>query len=142
MAEGLFKTLIAKKSENKEIEVASAGICALEGEPASKNAIIAAKDYDANLTEHRAKVLTKEMITSVEIVLTMTESHKHHIINKYPVAQDKVYNLMEYAYLDEANNLKKKLNVPDPYGLSIEAYNECAKEIFEALLKVYENIFD
>lgn len=142
MAEGLFKTLISKKSKNKEIEVASAGIFALEGQSASENAIIAAKDYEANLTEHRAKVLTKEMIISVEIILTMTESHKQHIINMCPAAQDKVYTLMEYAYLDELSNSRKNLNISDPYGMSIETYKECANHIFEALKKVYKNIFN
>ena len=140
MAEVLFKRILCDNGMIENTEVNSAGMHALEGERASTNAIDAAREYGADLSLHKAKGLTQEMVESAQLILSMTDQHKYHIVRLFPGAQDKTYTLKEYAYMDEADHNKTYINISDPYGASIEIYRKCAEEIYQALQKVNKKI--
>ncbi len=142
MAEALFKNVVGSQDKLSEVEISSAGIFAKDGETASANAIRVIREFGADLNEHRAKRLTKEMVDSAELILSMTAQHKQHIIQIYPGAQDKVYTLTEFAYLDEDGIDNKNLDITDPYGMPAEVYKACAGEIFNILKRIYEKIID
>ena len=112
-----------------DVRIDSAGIFACEGQRASENAVIAAAEMGADLSEHRSKQINEELISASDIILTMTEAHKQMLL---PLAKDKVYTLLEYASLDG--------DVKDPYGGDLDVYRECAGEIYSALLKINEKI--
>lgn len=142
MAEALFKVLVNSRGKLSETEINSAGIYAVDGETASVNAIEVTREFGADLAEHRAKRLTKEMVDSAELILSMTSQHKQHIIQMYPGAQDKIYTLTEFAYLDTDGIDYKNLDIPDPYGMPAEVYKACAGQIFDMLKRIYERIID
>ena len=52
MAEGIFKTFITKDNKLKDIQVSSAGLMATEGQKATENAVIACKDFGADISGH------------------------------------------------------------------------------------------
>ena len=108
-----------------DVRIDSAGIFANEGQRASENAVKAAAELGADLSEHTAKQITGELINASDIILTMTEAHKQMLL---PLAKDKVYTLLEYAALDG--------DIHDPYGGDLDVYRECAGEIYNALLKI------
>ena len=51
-----------------------------------------------------------------------------------PSAPDKTYTLCEFAEIDG--------DIDDPFGGDVEEYEECAEQIYNALLKVAEKIAD
>ena len=61
----------------------------------------------------------------------MTQAHKQIL---EPMAKGKVYTLMEYV--------GSQGDVQDPYGGDLEEYEECAQEIYDALVDVAEKIAD
>ena len=127
MAAALFNKLAIEKDLDVRIE--SAGIFAMDGLPASDNAISAMKSYDIDLSYHRAKSISPELLEKCDLVLTMTESHKEALL---PYAGERVHTLCGYAGLSG--------NIPDPYGGDLQTYEKCAAEIMRALSKVAEKI--
>lgn len=127
MAAALFNKIAMEKDLDVRIE--SAGLFANDGEAASINSVEAMKDYGIDLSSHRAKTVTAEILQQVDVALTMTEAHKM-MLTKY--LGDKVYTLCEFAEVTG--------DIPDPYGGDLEEYKICAEKIYNALLKVAEKI--
>lgn len=120
MAEGIFKTLI---KNTKGINVSSAGLMANDGESVSENAVLACKEYNADISTHKAKQLTQEQLNETDLFVCMTMSHAQALINA-----------------NIPKNLIYVLNVSDPYGGSFEIYKKCCKQIYEQLLILTEMI--
>ena len=112
-----------------DILVDSAGVFALIGECAADNAILAMEKYDIDLSLHRTKPLTEELIDMADVILVMTEAHK---ILVESMAGDKVHTLLEYAGSEG--------DISDPYGGDMEEYEETAEEIYDALVDIAENL--
>lgn len=114
MAEGIFKKLTR---DIPEIEIYSAGLIANNGESVSEKAVIACKEYNADISTYKAKQLTLEILNSIDYFICMTESHTQALINA-GIPESIIYTL----------------NVSDPYGGSLELYKECCKQIYDRLL--------
>lgn len=119
---------IAEKND-LDILVDGAGIFATIGECAADNAIAVMKKRNIDLSLHRTKPLTEELIDMADIILTMTEAHKMLISN---MAEGKVFTLAEYA--------DSEGDIPDPYGGDIEEYEETADEIYDILVDIAEKM--
>lgn len=133
MAENIAKYLLQAWGET-DIEVSSAGVFAQPDAPASDHAIAVLKEGGLDLSEHRARQLTVDMVDKADIVFTMTRSHKNMVLSLVPQAEGKVYALKEYA-LDK----QQDSDVSDPFGGDLETYRQTAKELStlveDALLK-------
>lgn len=140
MAEGLFKSIVSGNEKYNNTKVESAGIHAFDGLAASPNAIEAVKEFGVDLSRHKARSLSRELVDSAELILGMTKSHKQYIVEMFPGAQDKVYTLKEFAFLDQPVSHIDQMDIADPYGKPLETYKESASEIFGALKLVYERI--
>lgn len=119
MAEALFKSMLKEAGKELEgIKVSSAGICAIPNQHASNHAFAVMREEGLDLTSHRARPLTKDMINKADIVLTMTTNHKNTVIRMAPNAKDKIFTLKEYAFdgqniddiLDKMNDIFIKIN--------------------------------
>ena len=87
------------------------------------------KKRDIDLSLHRTKPLTDELIDMADVILTMTSAHKMLIEG---MAKDKVFTLMEYAGGEG--------DIPDPYGGDLEEYEETAEKIYDALVDIAEKL--
>lgn len=98
MAEALLKKIIEDAGEEKgRVEVISAGLAAIEGDPAAPQAVEAMKEEGIDLSAHRARKLTEELIEKADLILTMTEAHKKQVLFLEPRSYDRVFTLKEYA---------------------------------------------
>ena len=109
MAEGIFAQV------NKNVIASSAGLAA-GGEGANEKAILAAKKYGADISAHKSKTVTIEMLKAADVVVTMTESIKS--ILPFP---EKTVTFYELA--------GESGDIADPFGQSQEVYESCAREI-------------
>jgi len=137
MAEGFLREYLKNdKNLSANYEVASAGIAAQPGEPASINAIKVMKDiWNIDLSGHRASRLTKEIVENAFLILTMSQSHKNLISSIFKDCSDKIFTLKEHVKIPELRGL----DIHDPFGLSLAEYESCAKEInlaVQALVKL------
>ncbi len=124
---------ILKNKHLAGIEVKSAGIYAANGSEASTHA---KQVLDDNRVphQHHSTMLTGAEVDWADIILTMTTSHKFAIQQHFPHSVMKVYTLKEYS--GEAFNH----DVVDPYGGSLEIYEETYHELEELIDKVIEKL--
>ncbi len=144
MAEALMKELI-KEAVNEGlitkgvIKVNSAGIFAVDGDYASDNAVdILEKYYDIDLDRHKAKQVDEELIEESDLILTMTDGHKHALISAYPESENKTMTLLEYAY--DGEGLNGNIDIEDPFRGDSNVYLSSAITINDALKAMFPKL--
>ena len=110
LAEGLFKKYLQENNIN-DIEVGSAGVGVFPGDEVSINSILVAGSRGVDISSHRARNINPEHLLTTDLFCCMSDSHKQVLLK----------------YCDEEKIIV--LNVPDPYGRPVEAYEECAKQL-------------
>jgi protein-tyrosine-phosphatase len=135
MAEGILKSLLKQKGED-DIIVSSAGVGALEGYPASGFGIEVAENWDVDISEHRARQLSYEMIKKTDLILAVSPEHADNILRTDPGAKSKTYLLKSFPKLYAPS----QEGVDDPIGGSLDQYNHTYLELDEALRRIAEDI--
>ena len=131
MAEGILKKIAVDKKLN--LKVYSCGIYAEDGDNATYNAIYVAREYDIDISSHRATNIRNSKIQEMDIILCATKSHRDSVIYMYPNLQGKVYTIKEYAEFDDNG---KDIDIKDPWGYDVEIYNNCMIEIQRCLEEI------
>jgi Protein-tyrosine-phosphatase len=132
MAEAILKKMVNGDIELKDkINVSSAGIYANEGEAASCNSGKVLLELYGIELNHRARRLTKTMLDSADLILTMSDSHRQLILNAYPHMHNKIFTLKQYSNGD--NNISRNMDIEDPFMGDEMVYKKCSIEIKEAL---------
>ena len=134
MAEALLNEMLRQRGLEHKYSVASCGALAGKGERASKNAIKVMARRSIDLTTHRAKQISDDLLEA-DLILTMTRGHEQYVLNLYPETHGRVFTLDEYigGIGDD---------ISDPFGGDEEIYNRVAEEIsskLEILLDKLEN---
>ncbi len=104
MAEALLNHTL-KKSLN-QVQVTSAGLAALVGyhaAPFAQEVLLQNKGID--ISEHRAKQVTKSLLLEADLILTMSSRQQIEIESKLPPVKGKVHRLGKWEEYD----------IPDPY---------------------------
>ena len=133
MAEAIAKHILAEKFtvaepelEKKGISVLSAGSFALPGAKATPQAVEAAKGLGVDLSQHRSRPLTVELIHQADVIFAMSRSHAQAITALVPSATQKV------ATLDPAGDIE------DPIGGDIRIYHDLAGQLRSLIEKRLE----
>lgn len=136
MAEYLLKKLIATESLQDSIAVESAGAGALDGYPAAEHAISVGREHGLDLTPHRARTVTPELIRNADLVLCMGKYHQMDLIRVFPHFEDKIFALKEFA----SANPDRYPTIDDPYGGAKEAYRKTFLEIRVEIERVWSEV--
>jgi protein-tyrosine phosphatase len=102
-------------------EILSAGVWAADDLPASPVAIQAAGELGADLTGHRSRKLTKDLIDQADMVFCMSNEHVAAVVELLPTSAGKV------------RRLSPREDISDPAGGPAEVYRRTAKKIQQAL---------
>jgi protein-tyrosine-phosphatase len=124
MAEVIFNHRIGSDAD---WEATSAGTFAGTGSPASGNAETAVAELGLDLSGHRCKPLTHELVNSSDLIVTMTEGHRFHILQNFPEVGNKVCLIKSFG------TSKVPADISDPYGGSLNIYRKTRDEIDRAL---------
>ncbi len=115
--------------EAKGFRIISAGVFAGEGSPASDEAIQAMQKEGLDLTNHRSRMLTAELLREADRVYCMTQSHKKTVLAMMPELGQRV------MCLDAAGD------IIDPMGSSLSEYQRCAGQIRAAIAARFKEFF-
>jgi protein-tyrosine-phosphatase len=109
------------------IRVSSAGTGAWDGAPVSEGAYLVGLERGLDLSGHRARLLTRELVERADLILTMARHHRARVDELG--GEGRVFVLGEYAGRegDEAE-------VSDPFGGDLNVYRDTCSEL-EALLQ-------
>jgi len=134
MAEGfLNRMLLDKNDKPMGIRVLSAGLHAFGGSPTAE-AIEVMRAEGINISGYRSRQLTRELVEEADLILTMKKEYKDMIVSRHPEFKHKVFTLKEFAGETE------DLDIADPYGEGMKAYETCAEEIKQTLTNAFEKI--
>ncbi len=129
IAEGLFRRLTGNR---KDIEVASAGVHAVRGQPPSLYAVEVCAQEGTNISDLRSQPLTGVLVDQATHIFAMTGAHVETIQTLFPQSAEKTFLLREF----EEPGTTVWRDVPDPIGLGREVYEDCASIIKNALPSV------
>ncbi len=131
-AEALLRHRLAEAGLD-DWQVASAGTWGLEGHAASAHAVQILGERGMDLTGHRARKVTREMMERADLVLVMTQGHAEALRLDFPDQADKVYLLSEMKG-------GRRYDIQDPYGGPLEAYRACIDELTDLIDGGFERI--
>ncbi|MEN3370680.1 MAG: glycine hydroxymethyltransferase [Verrucomicrobiota bacterium] len=126
MAEGLFRRLLGNR---KDIEVASAGVHAVRGQPPSLHAINVCEQEGIDIRQLRSQPLTATLVERATHIFAMTGAHVETIHMLFPHGAEKTFLLREF----EEPGMTVWRDVPDPIGCTRDVYSVCATTIKNAL---------
>ncbi|MEM8738237.1 MAG: Sua5/YciO/YrdC/YwlC family protein [Planctomycetota bacterium] len=114
LAEAMFKG-------NPHVQIGSAGVYAEDGQRASAEAVTAMNEMGLDLSGHRSRRLSADLIQTSDLVFTMTASHREAVLAFAPQAAEKVERLDASA------------DITDPIGGDLRVYRQTADQIRRAL---------
>ncbi len=121
MAEAMLRHAAAEAGI-ASLEVSSAGIGAWDGAAASEGSYLVLLEQGLDLSNHRARLLTRELVDQADVILTMARSHLGRVREMGGGAR--AHLLGEYA-----GRLGDDSEVRDPYGAELEQYRETQREL-------------
>ena len=133
MAEGLFRNAVRGRGP---FRVVSAGVGAVDGQPASDHAVRALRQIGIDISNHRSRHLTAELVSQADYIFGMTHSHVDAIMLLYPQAAEKTFLLREFdETLDAFEN-----DISDPIGGSYDVYCNCRDQIEQGIASMLKFI--
>lgn len=125
MAAALLQARLSHDRVRRNWQVESAGTWATEGRPASTLAVEEMARRGLDLSIHRARPVSPELVAGAHLVLVMEKTHAEALKLAFPEHAHKVYLLSEMV--------GGGYDISDPYGGAPEEYAAIAREL-EALI--------
>lgn len=121
LAEAMGRKIAAERGL-KDITFASAGTGAFGSAGASDGALLVGIERGLDLSSHRSRELTRELVGESDLILGLSEQH-------VAVAEDLGGEGKSFLLDDFASDGSSSRAVADPFGQKIEAYREAADDI-------------
>ncbi|MBN1764176.1 MAG: threonylcarbamoyl-AMP synthase [Sedimentisphaerales bacterium] len=130
MAEGIFKARLAEKLScsvdqlpQKGYKVVSAGVMAMNGSPASPEAVEACREMGVDISNHKSQPLTENLVNEADLIYVMDMTH--YAVVKH--VSDRAVSRTELLAGDD--------EIHDPIGMTIDTYRHSAEFINNCVLK-------
>jgi protein-tyrosine-phosphatase len=127
-----FAREVVRRGDDGNISVSSAGTWTETGQPVTPDALTQAKLYNINLSLHKSRPLTKDILKKSDLILVMENNHKEAILQEFPFCAERLYLLTEVA-----KGIPK--DIPDPY-VSEETPAVISEEIIDIIDQGYDQI--
>jgi protein-tyrosine-phosphatase len=121
MAEALFRKIVFETFPSEKWRIESAGTWAIDGQPASMNAQLVMEKQGMDISSHRSRRVTEELLLDFDLVLTMSEGHKEALMVEFPAVAKRIYRLSEMVGRYD--------DIDDPIGRSETEYAATSDEI-------------
>ena len=128
MAEALLRHALAAEPEPlKSLKVTSAGVGGWSGMTVTPHSVAALRKVGLDISQHKSRSLDPTILSRAVLVLCMTESHRRAIEMEFPEVKAPILLIRELMP-DSA-----ELEVSDPYGSDLQAYEDTRDAIVEAI---------
>ncbi|HAM35351.1 MAG TPA: threonylcarbamoyl-AMP synthase [Elusimicrobia bacterium] len=125
MAEFLFNSLA--RGRGLDCRARSGGVAAERYFQVPTGVHAALRDEGVSITNHVPQLISRELLSWADLVLTMERHHHDAILNLYPEFRGKVQVLKNFARRPGLED------IPDPIGKPDAVYAACCREIKESL---------
>lgn len=137
MAQALFVKRLHHRVAHggEEYRAISAGLAALDGLPATREAISVLREEGINLEGHRAVLLREILVAEAELILTMTLGQRDYLREHYPQKAQYTYTISEFADTHSGD-------VVDPYGGGLTEYRACRDQLKILVDELFNKIIE
>lgn len=132
LAEALLRRALVERGL-AEVTVESAGTGAWDGAPASEGAYLVALERGLDLSSHRARLLTREIVEDTDMIFTMARHHRARVHELG--GEGRVFVLGEYA-----GRVGDEAEVGDPFGGDLEVYRDTCAELETLIATVADRL--
>jgi protein-tyrosine-phosphatase len=132
LAEALLQAALKERGV-EGVTVSSAGTGAWDGAPASEGAYLVGLERGLDLSGHRARLLTREVVDQADLILTMARHHRARV--QELGGEGRVYVLGEYA-----GRSPEEGEVSDPFGGDLDVYRRTCKELEQLVVAVADRL--
>lgn len=117
--------LLNREAEREEASVSasSAGTDAAPGQRASELAISTMKQMGVDITSHRSRLVSEQLISEADLALAMTSEHVAYLTEEFPMLVTKIDSICGFVGMIG--------DVSDPMERGLpKDYSECAERLF------------
>ncbi len=114
MAAAILTRLLAERGA-QGIDVASAGTAPWDGAPASEGSYLVSLEHGLDLSRHRARQLTTDLVADADLVLGMGAHHVERVGQLGGAGKARLLG-------DYAGEPPERAEVADPFGGTLEEY--------------------
>lgn len=132
LAEALLRRALVERGLG-DMTVESAGTGAWDGAPASEGAYLVALERGLDLSSHRARLLTREIVEDTDMIFTMARHHRARVHELG--GEGRVFVLGEYAGREG-----EEAEVGDPFGGDLEVYRDTLAELETLIAAVADRL--
>ncbi len=115
------------------VDPVSAGTGAWDGAPASEGAYLVALEHGLDLSGHRARLLTRDLVQQAELILTMARHHRARVHELG--GEGRTHVLGEYS-----GRSGPEAEVSDPFGGDLDLYRGTYAELEELIRAAVERL--
>ena len=130
MAMALWRANVGPSSSDWCIE--SAGTWAMDGQQVVTRTQLVLQEKGLEVSEHRSRIVTAEMLLSSNLILTMERGHKEALRAEFPIVARRVYMLSEM--------IDASYDIQDPVLGSLADFRKTLHEIENILTRGSELI--
>jgi protein-tyrosine-phosphatase len=132
MAEAIARKVAIERGLT-DVDVASAGVAAAPGAPATDSALLVGMERRADVANHRARQLTPEVVASADVILGMSPQHVAEA--EALGGEGKTYLLSAFASHGASTR-----PVSDPFGGDLEVYRATFDELDRDIRRAFDRL--
>jgi len=125
---------------SSDLEFKSAGTFAVEGDPASPEAVVVMEEIGLDIDKHKSIQFDKELAEWADVILAMEAKHIEEMEAMAPDEEDKMHTLLGFAEGVEGYPGEEGYDILDPYKSDVEVYRETRDQIKEAVTKALKRL--
>ena len=122
VGEALIKDFFQKTGQVNKT-VSSAGITAMVDYPASENSVTVMQAKGIDISQHRARQITPEIIKENDLILVMDHDQKTELETIFPYSRGKVQTIGRF----------RSRCVADPYRQPLDAFERMTENLIECV---------
>jgi len=115
----------------RRVAIASAGVAATDGSPATESAVAAGQRHGLDVGAHRAQRASAELLEQADLVLALDVAELEAVRRLQGGVASRSHLITELGA-----GARSGAGVPDPFGGSPEAYEECWRRIAEHVERI------
>ena len=114
------------------LKVASAGVCAMVGDPPQPYSQELARQHGINIADYYAEQITPEMAQEYELIIALDEIVRNDLLHRFPFASGKIKKL---GFLND------NMDIEDPYKKDKPAFVKMYADIELCLQSWLEKVW-
>ena len=121
MAAALFNKKMGEMGLSDRCQARSAGTWGRDGYPAAAESIRVMQARGMDISAHRSREVSAEIIDAAHLILTMERGHQEALQIEFPHKRENIWLLTEI--------IGPGYDIPDPYGGTLGDFEETADEL-------------